>query len=177
MTLPTGLEVHDEVIPDPGAVVDFIENHPEWQRSPVGSSPTTSDIRTSSSLFLPFLSFANPPLLHEFARSVWSVMTDYARRYSAHIKQFEPISFNKYEPGEEFHVHADYFEGSNRVISAVAYLNTVEEGGMTNFIYHGVEVDAVAGRVAVFPSNYLFAHAALPPENDVKFSAAFWARG
>ena len=177
MDLPIGLEVHDSVVPDPGGVIELIANHPQWQISPVGKSPTTSETRTSSSLFLPFLSFANPPVLHEFARSVWSVMTDYARRFSVPITSFEPISFNRYEPGQEFHVHADYFEGSNRVISAVAYLNTVEEGGMTNFIYYGVEVEAVAARVAVFPSNYLFAHAALPPQAGIKYSAAFWARG
>jgi hypothetical protein len=177
VSLPTALEVHDDVVPNPSAVIDFIAEHPQWQISPVGKSPTTSDIRTSSSLFLPFLSFANPPVIHELARSVWSVMTDYARRFSVRITSFEPISFNRYEPGQEFHVHSDYFEGSNRVISAVAYLNTVEEGGMTNFIHYGVEVEAVAARVAVFPSNFVFAHAALPPLSGIKYSAALWARG
>lgn len=177
MAMPAGLEVHDNVLPDPAGVIEAIAEHPKWQTSPVGKTPTTSDIRTSSSLFLPFLSFANPPVIHELARSVWTVMTDYARRFSVPISSFEPISFNRYEPDQEFHVHADYFEGSNRVISAVAYLNTIDEGGMTNFIHYGVEVDAVAARVAVFPSNFLFAHAALPPRSGVKYSAAFWARG
>jgi len=177
MECPTGLEVHDDAFGDPAGLVGAIEDHPKWSTSPVGRAPTVSDIRTSESLFLPLLSFSNPPVIHEFAHSVWKIMTDYARRYSVGISQFEPISFNRYGPEQYFTAHADYFEGSNRVISAIAYLTTVEGGGMTNFIHFGVEVEAVAGRIAVFPSNYLFAHAALPPVSGVKYSAAFWARG
>ncbi|MBT4985452.1 MAG: 2OG-Fe(II) oxygenase [Ilumatobacter sp.] len=177
MEYPTGLEVHDNVFAGPDAVIDAIRDHPEWRRSPVGTSPTESDIRTSESLFLPFISYSHPESIHQFAKSVANLLTDYAQRYAVQFSNFEPISFNRYLPGQDFRAHTDYFEGSNRVISAIAYLNTVNGGGMTNFIYHGKEVDAVAGRVTVFPSNYLFAHAALPPTTDTKYSAAFWVRG
>ena len=175
---PQGLEVFDGVFDRTAELVEYLDGLERWERSEVsGSTSHTSDIRTSSSLGMPFITYANPPLIHDFAKAVWQRMSNYALAYAVPVYQYEPIIFNKYEPGQRFDTHADFFRGSDRVFSAVFYLNTPQAGGATTFVHFDYEVEAVAGRLVIFPSNYLFAHAGVAPLADVKYSAAFWARG
>ena len=63
---------------------------------------------------------------------------------------------------------------SNRMLSAVVYLNDVDEGGQTEFPFIGVSVAAREGRLVLFPSDYLFAHIAHPPASQTKYSIAYW---
>lgn len=175
---PEGLEVFDGLFDRSAQVVAYLDGLDRWERSEVaGATPYADDIRTSSSVGIPFLSFSNPPLIHDFAQAVWQRMSNYAVAYAVPVYQYEPIVFNRYEPGQRFDTHPDYFRGSDRVFSAVYYLNTVSEGGSTRFVHFDYEVEAVEGRLVIFPSNYLFAHAGVAPVADVKYSAAFWARG
>jgi predicted 2-oxoglutarate/Fe(II)-dependent dioxygenase YbiX len=173
---PPGIEVIDDAIADCGSIIDYLDTLP-WSRSPVGSPGQTSDIRTSSSVFLPLLSFKNPDVIHELARSVWKHFVVYATVYGITIDEIESMSFNRYEPGQSFDPHTDYFAGSNRVVSAVAYFNTIEAGGHTHFTHLDYSVSAREGRLVMFPSNFLFHHSGTAPETGTKYSAAFWARG
>jgi hypothetical protein len=174
---PIGLEVFDGVFDRSAELVQYLDGLGRWQRSEVsGNDAYASEIRTSSSLGMPFLSYSNPPLVHDFAKCVWQFMSNYAFAYGIAVQQYEPIVFNRYEPGQKFDMHPDYFRGSDRVFSAVCYLNTVADGGSTTFGHFDYEVAAVEGRLVIFPSNYLFAHAGVAPVSEVKYSAAFWAR-
>jgi len=55
----------------------------------------------------------------------------------------------------------------NRILAAVIYLNTVEEGGGTFFDDHNITVDAVAGRISIFPAYWTHPHGGeVPISND-----------
>ncbi len=175
---PLGVEVLDHVWDRSAELIDHLNSLDSWERSKVQrESNPIADYRTSSTIGLPLLSFNNPPIVHDFARTVWQKMSNYALVYGVPVYEFEPIVFNRYEPGQHFDTHPDYFRGSDRVFSAVFYLNTVTSGGHTSFVHFDHDVEAVEGRLVIFPANYLFAHAGTAPENQTKYSAAFWARG
>lgn len=72
------------------------------------------------------------------------------------------------------HVDANSMLASLRVLSGVIYLNTVEQGGDTNFPYQDKKIKPVQGAIAVFPSNFAFPHAALNPTNKPKYIVATW---
>lgn len=173
---PPGVEVIDDAISSCSSIIDYLDTQ-TWSQSPVGKPGQTSKIRTSTSLFLPLLSFKNPEVIHELARTVWKHFVFYATTYGVAIDEIETISFNKYEPGQSFDPHTDYFAGSNRIVSAVAYFNTIESGGETHFTHFDYSVSAREGRLVLFPSNFLFHHAGTAPAAGTKYSAAFWARG
>jgi len=174
---PKGLEVIDNAFDSGPELIDYLDTRDLWSRSEIGEDRHHSDTRTSSTCFLPFLSYDHPPVVHDFGRTIWQLLQNYGMVYGVSYYRVEPMTFNRYEPGQHFSAHPDYFKGSDRVVSAVAYLNTVTDGGTTRFVHFGTEVEAVAGRVVLFPSNYLFAHEGTAPTTDVKYSAAFWARG
>jgi hypothetical protein len=83
--------------------------------------------------------------------------------------------FQKYLANEGFYkAHCDggvYHEDgtSNRVLGVVMYLNTVEKGGGTNFPLHEVIIEAVRGRVSIFPANFTHPHGGLMPLSSDKY--------
>lgn len=58
---------------------------------------------------------------------------------------------------------------SKRVLALVIYLNDVSSGGETYFPQHGVSIQPVAGRVAVFPALWTHPHVAQPPLSGDKY--------
>jgi len=80
-------------------------------------------------------------------------------------------------PGEGFHTF--HFEkgsmGSNRRIAAtMMYLNTVEEGGETEFLYQHKRFKPVAGQVLIWPAGFTHVHRGLPPLKGEKYIATSW---
>lgn len=55
-----------------------------------------------------------------------------------------------------------------RVLGCVVYLNTVEDGGSTFFPLHDVRINAVKGRVSLFPANFNYPHIGEMPMSDDK---------
>jgi len=83
--------------------------------------------------------------------------------------------FQKYMPNEGFYrSHCDggvYLESPNntRVLGVVIYLNTVENGGGTDFPLHELTINAVCGRASFFPANFTHPHAGLMPLDSPKY--------
>ena len=112
--------------------------------------------------------------------------------------RLEPVSIQRYQPGQEYKPHYDAFlpdekgkmpksakvkEGGNRCVTMITYLNSVQDGGGTVFPVLGFAIQAVQGRVLMFgnldehkiphPSSL---HMGLPPENGDKWILTFWFR-
>lgn len=68
--------------------------------------------------------------------------------------------------------HVDSLPGTNtgdRVLAAMIYLNTVDEGGETRFPLHEVSIKPVAGRVVLFPATWTHLHEGLTPLSGDKW--------
>lgn len=173
---PVGIKVIDNCIPDAENLCDLLISSSGWGRSVVSDDETVSNIRTSSTLQLPLFSFTNPDLVHGMNKSVWLEVDAYAREWDFGFSFMENVSVQMYEPGQSYKSHVDSGVGAPRVVSALAYLNTVESGGETYFDNFDYAVKPVAGRVVIFPSNYVYRHQAFAPREGVKVAAAYWAR-
>ena len=112
--------------------------------------------------------------------------------------RLEPVSIQRYQPGQEYKPHYDAFlpdemeempeaskikQGGNRCVTMITYLNDVQDGGGTVFPVLGFAIQALQGRVLMFgnldehkiphPSSL---HMGLPPENGDKWILTFWFR-
>lgn len=174
---PTGVEVIDDAWDRCEELVEYLNSLDSWDRSRVQGDTSVVDYRTSDTIGLPFNSPDNPTVLADFTAMVAQKMSNYSFVYGVPTYGYEDIVFNRYQPGQSFATHPDYYRGSDRVFSAVVYLNTVTSGGATSFVHYGYRVEPIAGRMVMFPANYLFAHAGEAPTTDIKYSAAIWARG
>lgn len=171
------IHIYDEVFTNGAEIVSILEEQGAWQDALVGPGELNKSMRHNAvALINPFDFNVGPPVLYMFVRTVWGYLNDYAAHHDVPFSGLEPVWVNRYEPGDRYLPHADAGPGHPRVISAVAYLNDVDEGGETEFSLFDVSVQPKAGRLIIFPSNYAYRHAALPPVDGVKYSAAFWTR-
>jgi prolyl 4-hydroxylase len=107
----------------------------------------------------------------------------------------ETIQGQRYLPGQQFQAHCDWFpdntaywevektRGGQRSITAMAYLNDVEEGGATAFPQLGISVDPKPGALLIWnnadpdglPNPYTI-HAGTPVVRGAKYIITKWYR-
>lgn len=110
-------------------------------------------------------------------------------------KNGEPVQGQRYMPGQEFKPHNDWFytsekywqiekkRGGQRCFTAMAYLNDVEEGGVTEFTNAGIGIPPQKGALLVWNNgtregqpNEGTMHAGAPVLKGVKYVLTKWYR-
>ena len=79
------------------------------------------------------------------------------------------IKLQKTLPGEGYHVwHAEAGDiySVRRVALCMLYLNDVNEGGETEFLYQSKRIKPVTGRIVICPTAYTHTHRGNPPLGD-----------
>jgi prolyl 4-hydroxylase len=107
----------------------------------------------------------------------------------------ETIQGQRYLPGQQFQAHCDWFpggttyweqekkNGGQRSITAMAYLNPVEEGGATAFPHLGLQIEPRPGALLIWNNadpdgnpNPWTIHAGMPVVRGVKYIITKWYR-
>jgi len=101
-------------------------------------------------------------------------LRDYMQRWAEAFKtvevHHEGFRMVRYEIGQQFDWHSDNVGGSySRVMTAVWYLNGVEEGGATEFKWAGANIQPVEGRFLIYPVGWPFFHRDAPPLSGRKY--------
>ena len=124
----------------------------------------------------------NIPILQEYNRATWECYTKYLESYgtlgslSSH-KSGSSTKIQKYEPSQGYHVwHCDLdnLTSSRRLLVSLLYLNTVEEGGETEFLYQSERVAPEVGTLILFPAGWTHTHRGNPPLNGNKYVINGW---
>jgi hypothetical protein len=122
-------------------------------------------------------------LLAEFNKMVWKAYDKFKTVYGAGLDQLglhkmSPfIKIQRYQPTQGYHVwHSEVTRTWNarRVLVCLLYLNTVEEGGETEFLYQKMRVPAVQGTLAMFPATWTHLHRGNPPLKGNKYVINTW---
>ena len=64
---------------------------------------------------------------------------------------------------------------SARKLVIQLYLNTIEEGGETEFLYINKRIKAEQGRLTIFPAAFTHTHRGNPPIGQDKYIISTWA--
>ena len=123
------------------------------------------------------------PLLSEFNSIIWQCYNIYVQqKYGAvsTINKHVPsnsVRVQKYKPSQGYHLwhcDADCSQLSHRVLVVILYLNTVNEGGETEFLYQNTRVSPIQGTVLLFPTGWTHTHRGNPPLKDNKYIITTW---
>ena len=122
------------------------------------------------------------PLLKEFNKIIWHCYSKYKNKYgildSVDQHRINPtIRIQKYKPSQgyhQWHCEAEDVLTSHRILVAALYLNTVKEGGETEFLYQGVRIPPVQGTLAMFPASWTHTHRGNPPLKENKYFMTTW---
>lgn len=126
---------------------------------------------------------------------VWIYERRLARLSNTRPEQGEPLLILRYEPGQEYQTHVDYFdpalpgqkkvidETGQRSLTLLTYLSDVEAGGGTAFPKLDIQVDPEPGMTLAFYNvtgdgrpDPRTKHAGLPVERGTKWLATRWVR-
>jgi hypothetical protein len=103
--------------------------------------------------------------------STFAILNDYAEHKSYCFK------VQKTEIGQGYHVwHSETTnrEISNRILAWTLYLNDVEEGGETEFLYYPKRIKPKAGTLVLWPAGFTHTHRGNPPISNTKYIVTGW---
>jgi hypothetical protein len=91
-------------------------------------------------------------------------------------KFISDFKIQKTNPTEGYHIwhHEVNPTCLNRIISYTVYLNNVEEGGETEFLYQSIRVKPKQGTVILWPAGYTHIHRGNPPLSGTKYIITGW---
>ena len=121
-------------------------------------------------------------LLQPYYDCIHRCVTDYVSEFGIFenlnpIQLSHSIKIQHTRPSQGYHVwhceHASRDTGQ-RALLAMVYLNNVEQGGETEFLYQSRRIDARAGRVMFCPAGYTHTHRGNPPLSGDKYCVTTW---
>lgn len=121
------------------------------------------------------------PMMDVFVDAVWKCYKEYADKYSilstAEKHGMVSIRLQKTVVGGGY--HRWHFEQaasavSRRMMAWILYLNDVEEGGETEFLYQSKRVASKTGRLLMFPAGFTHTHRGNPPLSGEKYILTGW---
>lgn len=139
----------------------------------VGAGVVDEDVRRVSVTPLDASPSSPEDLWWELGRTIWKYSEDYRQSFAGMPEStMEGLRALHYTKGDgHYTLHHD---GAKRIYSTILYLNTVEQGGETEFVNHGISVAPVAGTLIFFPAWHPYAHQALPPLSEDKYAVVTW---
>jgi len=100
------------------------------------------------------------------------------KKYTAENIITEHVKIQKTIPAQGYHIwhveHAAERDMAKRVLVYSIYLNTVEDGGETEFLYQSQRVKPVKGRIVIWPAGFPYVHRGNPPLSGEKYIVTSW---
>mgnify|MGYP001166410633 FL=1 len=93
-----------------------------------------------------------------------------------HYSVDREYNMQRYDPGQGYHgLHCESFgPGNPRVLAWTLYLNTVTDGGGTYYAEYDKTIDAVEGRLCIFPAFWTHTHKGIVSNTETKYIATGW---
>ena len=124
----------------------------------------------------------SPSECSQMMKYVNNCLFHYINEYT-YLGNFSYVSslclLQKTEPTNGYHIfHAENVNWNlnNRTMAWMVYLNDVEEGGETEFLYQKRKVKPTKGTILIWPGGYTHLHRGNPPMTD-KYIATGWYQG
>ena len=73
-----------------------------------------------------------------------------------------------------WHIERNYSEACRRALVYTVYLNDINDGGETEFLFQKIRVKPKKGRVAIFPADFPYVHRGNPPLKKDKYILTSW---
>lgn len=120
-------------------------------------------------------------VVSKLIEKLWECYEDYCKTYSILNSKYKVgilgLKIQKTNPGEGYHVW--HYENPGRVFSHrqmafMYYLNNVDEGGETEFLYLKKRVNPIEGRLLLWPAGFTHTHRGNQPLTGSKYIVTGW---
>lgn len=120
----------------------------------------------------------------EYLRKFYAYMGDPLRKYCDEFPVLQDTSFASYtvrlqetKPSQGYHswhYEKSAYDVRHRVLVWTVYLNDIDDGGETEFLYQSERYKPKQGSVMFFPASYTHTHRGNPPLKETKYIATGW---
>lgn len=142
-----------------------------WVNSGVGVDKINTSIRSSKNYILD----QNSIIIEKIKLYVYQCLDDYCEKYITNCTKNVDLGILKYSKGGQYLPHSDSDYVFYRTISILVYLNPNEySGGETYFQFFDLNVKPKSPKLVIFPSNFIYNHAALPVIEGEKYVIVGW---
>lgn len=180
------IEVFDNAVSarDCQSIIKYFEEHKtEQQRGTVGSKGEVNR-KKKDTWELPGRKFAIQSFIEKaLYQGIVQGTNEYMAKYPAivgHIAKWNVengYNLQKYNPKCAYwipHCEHSSLMSSRRMLVWMIYLNTVTDGGGTRFTCYDREVNAVEGRLVIWPASWTHTHHGIVSDNQSKYIATGW---
>ena len=126
------------------------------------------DLLSGDNLSLKFLPSISEPV-NDYLKEFSSLGRERLLIYDTKVKKI-PIGGGFHA----WHYENSGVQSSPRKLVVQLYLNTIEEGGETEFLYINKRIKAQQGRLIIFPAGFTHTHRGNPPIGQDKYIVSTW---
>jgi len=119
--------------------------------------------------------------ISELATALNKYKTEFAPTLDMHLAKwmlFPDVKVQRYDAGKYYkgwHCEQNGFKHIiNRHLVYMTYLNDIEEGGGTEFLYQNLQVKPEKGLTLIWPADWTHMHQGMPCDNEVKYIITGW---
>lgn len=153
------------------ALINNIDKR-SWSNSGIGKQSINTKIRSSNEILLEDYD----KILNEKIKQFLSFcVKNYSEKYSTPINSNIPLIILRYKKNGEYKYHVDNGPNFYRTVSMLIYLNPDEYmGGETHFEFLDIKIKPSTPKLVLFPSSFMYRHAALPVQSGIKYVIVGW---
>ena len=164
-------------------IIDFFEDNKDLQfrgRTSFGGTVIIEPkVKDSKDMTLSFIDETVPSIIiARILKAKTSIYIDTYRSTDVVAAFSVEMGYNlqRYNQGQGYHLlHCENSaRGMERVLAWTLYLNTVTEGGGTYYPEYDRTIDAVEGRLCIFPALWTHAHKGIVSNTETKYIATGW---
>jgi hypothetical protein len=163
------------------SIIDYFEHFHSKGCSTTRQQEQPGISKTSKDTSTVWGDIRNTEFLPAFNKKFWECYNLYVDKYDV-IKASAQHNvytwkIQKSVVGQGYHIW--HYEGDNRttcnrILAWILYLNDVEEGGETEFLYYPKRIKPKAGTLILWPSAFTHTHRGNPPISNVKYIINGW---
>jgi predicted 2-oxoglutarate/Fe(II)-dependent dioxygenase YbiX len=162
------------------ALVNEFSGSHEWEDTAVGNGVVDKDARSAMTILLNKETIdKNAEVRAQFDAELFKVAGAAVQNYleihpKAQINRDTGYQLLRYETGQFYAQHIDFYETYPRSLSCSFALNDGYEGGEFAFFDREKTIRLPKGSALVFPSNFMFPHEIMPVLSGTRYSIVTW---
>ena len=157
-------------------LIEYHNNNIEYKN--MGKSIGANEMKKSTDVTV-FPASQNPFVLM-YKKLLFGYVREYNASYDnplAELTIADGFNIQHYKPGEGYlnwHSERSVHLTHQRALTFMTYLNDVEDGGGTEFKYHGLRHNAKKGKTLIWPSDFTHTHRGQKSETQEKYITTGW---
>ena len=163
-------------------LIDFYEDNTHRQvEGTIGNNVVEKETKQCTEMYFTI----NEPIIVSYLNELENCVNEYKNAFEelnsiASWSIVEKIKIQKYKPGEAFYKWHYENDGqknsisSRRLLAFMTYLNTIDNGGETQWKYQKIETKAVQGDTLIWPVDWTHTHKGCISNNEIKYIITGW---